>query len=123
LDLIAGSGGGFIRTKDEIKTQGETPTAPEQQAPQFSEAQIRQFKNYNGNSIPEEYKAPRQKSQFLDNYSQWTESNPTNFNKEEQKSIATAFDDLASKSAPYKSYDGLRANASLLQDTIELLKE
>lgn len=74
----------------------------------FSEAQIRQFKNYNWNSIPEEYKTQAQKDKFLSDYSNWQAQNPDVLTKDERTEVRSTIDNLASDPS-YKAYETIRS--------------
>lgn len=95
------------------QTQGDTQ--------QFSEAQVRQFKSYNGNSIPEEYKTAQQKQKFLDNYSQREQQNPTNLNKEDRVEVQKTIDNLATDPS-YKAYETIKSKINSFTKIVTALE-
>lgn len=77
-----------------IKQKGYSPYGKSEtpQSGGFSGGETEQFKAYNGNTIPEEYKTPAQKQQFLSRLSEWQKQG--NFTKTEKVDISTARSNL-----------------------------
>ena len=105
---IASSWGGFIPTKVSEATK-------------FTGAQENQFKNYNGNSIPEEYKTPKAKQVFLDNYSKRKSENPQFLNKDERAEVNKVIDNLA-QDPSYKAYETIKSKEMAFQEIVTDLK-
>lgn len=86
------------RRNEEANLLGQVGTS--QKSGGFSGSETEQFKAYNGNTIPEEYKTPAQKQQFLSRLSEWQKQG--NFTKTEKADIKEARTNLESNPA-YKA--------------------
>lgn len=87
----------------------------------FSNAQIQQFKSYNGNSIPEEYKTSAQKQQFLDGYSMWRDQNPQFLSKEDKTAIKDVRTNMETDPA-YKAYRTISSKITAFNGIVSRLR-
>lgn len=83
-------------------------------------AQEAQFRTYNGNNIPEEYKTPSQKTAFVNAFTQW--SNAGHYTKDQKADQGATYDDII-KEPVYKQYAALRPKATMINDITKRLDE